>query len=139
MGAVLEHLRRSGEEPAAFADRHGWITAGSCGPCRLAAYGFEYARVLAGAGLERLPVARVEPLALMCGQPGAAAAGPGATRALMLAIVAGDVLTTLGHALRPYALDPGEVDSLLARAAGELADALEQRESLAPQIGRAHV
>jgi predicted nucleotide-binding protein (sugar kinase/HSP70/actin superfamily) len=127
VGAVLEHARRSGEDPGVFAGRHGWITAGSCGPCRLAGFGFEYARVLDGGGLGRLPVARVEPLSLAVdpapgGLPGLDSQ---AGNALLGAVVAGDVLTALGHALRPYAIDPDDVDAVLAAGAGELAEALE--------------
>jgi predicted nucleotide-binding protein (sugar kinase/HSP70/actin superfamily) len=138
VGAVLEHARRSGEDPAAFADRHGWLTAGSCGPCRLAAFGFEYARVLAGAGLERLPVAQIEPLVFMTGRvrAGLPCIGPQAANALLLAVVAGDVLTTLGHALRPYAVDPCDVDSLLESGVGDVAEALERRASLVAPLRR---
>ena len=42
VGAVLEHAQASGEAPAHFAQRHAWLTLGSNGPCRLAAFGFEY-------------------------------------------------------------------------------------------------
>jgi predicted nucleotide-binding protein (sugar kinase/HSP70/actin superfamily) len=125
VGAVLEHVRRSGQEPEHFADHHGWLTAGSCGPCRLASFGLEYARVLRGAGLGRLPVSRIEPLAFLEGQS-----------ALLHAVLLGDVLTLLGHTLRPYAVDPEDVDGLLASATGELAHALERRASLIAPLQR---
>ncbi len=134
VGAVLEHARCSGVEPSVFAGRHGWLTAGSCGPCRLAAFGFEYARVLAGAGLDQLPVARVEPLALLEGR--VPSARPAAANALLLAVAAGDALTALGHTLRPYAVDPRDVDALLASSVRELAEALQRRASLVPALRR---
>ena len=136
VGAVLEHARRSGEEPGAFAAGHGWLTAGSCGPCRLASYGFEYARVLEGAGLGSLPVARVEPLELLTG-PGANGLpdlGSKTRNRLLLAVVAGDVVTAVGHALRPYALEPDEVEALLQSSVGEMAKALERGASLDPPL-----
>ena len=137
VGSVLEHARRSGDEPAAFAERHGWLTAGSCGPCRLAAFGFEYARVLASAGLERLPVARIEPFVLLSGpEPGRPPILPASADALLLAVLAGDLLTMLGHALRPYALDPHDVQSLLASGVGEIAEALERRASVVSSLRR---
>ena len=143
VGAVLEHARRSGLEPSVFAAQNTWLTVGSCGPCRLSAFGFEYARVLGGAGLEELPVAFVDQLTLV---DGPLREGPGSSLsrltakeadALLLAIVAADVLTLLGHGLRPYALEPAAVDEIVTRATWEVAEALERRAPLLDAIARA--
>ena len=139
VGAVLDHARRSGEDPASFAARHAWLTVGSCGPCRLASFGFEYARVLEGAGLGGLPVIFVDQLAFARG----AVHGPhppldtAAADAVLLAVVAGDVLAALGHRLRPYAERPDEVDALLAAATAAVAGAFERRTSLIPALHEA--
>lgn len=138
VGAVLEHARSSGQDPAVFAARHGWLTAGSCGPCRLASFGLEYNRVLSGAGLGELPVVRIEPLALVTER--APCEGltldSRARHALLLAVIAGDVLTKIGHTLRPYATEPADVDSLIELGVREVSEALECRGSVERVIRR---
>ncbi len=138
VGAVLEHMQRSGQSPAAFAERHVWLTVGSCGPCRLAAFGLEYARVLDGAGLGRLPVSVVEQLVFAeAPRRGKDTIDP--AHALLLALVAGDVLTALGHRLRPYAVVAREVEALLESSVRDAAEAFEQRSSPVPALRRARL
>lgn len=126
-GAVLERARASGDL-AAFARGHAWVVPGSCGPCRLAAFPLEWQQVLEGAGLAQLRVERVDQLAFLP----ALERGPGL--GLLLALVAGDVLEALGHALRPYAEDAGELESTLEREAGAVAAAVEAGEPLEPAL-----
>jgi predicted nucleotide-binding protein (sugar kinase/HSP70/actin superfamily) len=136
VGAVLEHARRSGETPEAFAQRYGWLTVGSCGPCRLAAFGFEYARVLRGAGLGDLPVLFVEQVAFAHAPTsgGLARLDAGPAEALRDAIVAGDVLAALGRTLWPYAVDDREVDALLEEGLATLVACFEARCSPLPTL-----
>jgi len=138
VGAVLDHALYSGEEPGAFADRHAWLTVGSCGPCRLAAFGLEYSRVLRGAGLARLPVILAEQLAFVGESSGSSleSLDAEAAHALLVAIVAGDALASLGRQLRPYALDPDHVETVLAAGGQEVADALERKGSLVAAMAR---
>jgi len=97
LGAVIEQARAYGPE---FAHRHAWLTVGSRGPCRLAAFELEYERVLSGAGLGDLPILLLDQLAFA---GGGGPLGAEAPRALLTAVVAGDVLATLGHRWRPWA------------------------------------
>lgn len=124
VGAVLEHAARSGLSPREFGARHAWVAPGSCGPCRLAAFPLEWARVLEGAGLGALHVELFDQHAFGAALVGGdAARSPG--RALLAALVTGDVLATLGHRLRPWVEAPAALDALLDAAVRELAAALE--------------
>ncbi len=129
VGAVLEHSRASGLTPEAFAARHAWLTVGSCGPCRLAAYPLEFQRVLAGAGLGALPVVQVEQLAFAGGplprSPVTVPAPSGLFERVLEALVAGDVVTALGHRARPFVNEPEELADVLADGAAAVARALE--------------
>lgn len=117
VGAVLEHALRSGHRD--FDARYAWLTLGSCGPCRLSSFGIEYAQVLAGAGLARLPVVTALDLDLA-----------GAFQPLLAALVAGDILAAAAHRLRPRAFDPDDVDRWLSEAVDSASVALLEQRSL---------
>lgn len=137
VGAVLDAARGQ----AAFAEHYAWLTVGSCGPCRLSAFGLEWARVLGGAGHARLPIVGIEQVDFVDGPVpgGLARLGRGVADALLVAVVAGDVLVRLGHRLRPYVLDPAALDHALGALCAEVAGALAGRRPVAPVLraGRA--
>lgn len=124
VGAVLKHADASGLAPADFADRHAWLTLGSNGPCRLAAFGFEYRRVLTGAGLGALPLLSVGQLAFV-GHLTDSVLEPAAANAVLRAVITGDVLAALGHQLRPWVSEPAALDALLEGARDGLVTTLE--------------
>lgn len=129
VGAVLEHARSSGMVAHAFCETRAWLTVGSCGPCRLAAFPHEYARVLAGAGLGALPVVLVDQLAFARDRGPAAAPTIRAEEAsaLLVAVVVADVVVQVAHDVRPYAVEPGDVDALVGEAIADVALALDRR------------
>lgn len=133
VGTVLERARAAPEGPAAFARRHAWLVPASCGPCRLAAFPLEWARVLEGAGLAELQVELFDQFAFVPAlAAGAARATP--TRGLLLALVAGDVLETLGHRLRPFVEDAGALAQVLSHGTAALASAFEERREPRPVL-----
>lgn len=129
IGAVLEHARASGLPPGEFAARHAWLTLGSCGPCRLAAFPVEWRQILDGAGLNAL---RLEPV----NQQGFIThlAGPkrkhGLAAAVVSALIAADALEALGHRLRPHVKDPQALALAMDRGVSSLVTALEQRQGV---------
>jgi predicted nucleotide-binding protein (sugar kinase/HSP70/actin superfamily) len=129
VGAVLEHANKTTD----IASTRAWLTLGSCGPCRLASFSVEWAQILAGAGLGRLPVIAIEEIELTL-EPGPLKR---ASDTLLVALVAGDVLVKLGHALRPYVIDPLELEEALTEATGAIAGALSRRSPIAPVLARA--
>jgi len=134
VGAVIEHAGISGMHRRFFCEQRAWLTLGSCGPCRLAAFSHEYARVLTGAGLGALPVVLLDQLAFVGDTARSSPIDPAAASALLEAIVAADVVVQVGHRLRPYATDPAEVDDLVTRTVDALVAALERRSALAPSM-----
>jgi predicted nucleotide-binding protein (sugar kinase/HSP70/actin superfamily) len=126
VGAVLERARACGERPADFARRHAWLVPASCGPCRLAAFPLEWARVLEGSGLAGLHVELFDQFAFVPAlEAGGARTSP--ARGLLLALVAADVLEVLGHRLRPFVDEPDALTQVMSRGAAQLAAAFEAR------------
>lgn len=127
VGAVLEHARASGMDARSFCEERAWLTVGSCGPCRLAAFSHEYARVLAGAGLGALPVVFADQLSFAASRPAASLLHADEAQALLVAVVAADLVVQVAHAVRPYTVDPESVDEMVREAVADLALALERR------------
>lgn len=131
VGAVLEHARASPLSPEDFAAQHAWLTLGSCGPCRLAAFPVEWSQVLQGAGLGGL---RVEPLEQMGFLKGLAGEGPARHRGLgnsvVAALVAADAIETLGHRLAPWAVEPEALRSELGAGTQRVVAAVERGQGV---------
>lgn len=127
IGAVLEHAQSSRMDARTFCESRTWLTVGSCGPCRLAAFSHEYARVLGGAGLGGLPLLLVDQLAFSASSAHRADSPVGRKEATALlgALVAADMIVQVAHELRPYAIDPADVDGLARDAVKDVAVALE--------------
>lgn len=134
VGAVLEAAAAHGAGGAPFAERHAWLTVGSCGPCRLAAFGHEWAQVLGAAGHGALPIVTVEQLDFVeAPVPGGLSRlGDAPARALLAGAIAGDALVEVGNLLRPYVLDPSRLDAVLAGFAAKVAAAFVERLAIAP-------
>lgn len=127
VGAVLDHARAAGMPAADFAARHAWLTLGSCGPCRLAAFPVEWAQVLGGAGLEALRMEPLDQRGFIQGLSGLGEARHrGLGNALVSALIAADALETLGHRLRPWVEDPAALAHELAQGTARVVVALEQ-------------
>jgi predicted nucleotide-binding protein (sugar kinase/HSP70/actin superfamily) len=131
-GAVLEHARASHLAAADFAASHAWLTLGSCGPCRLAAFQVEWRRIFCAAGLGALEVMPFE-------QAGFAQAfgGRGAADAAASALAAADVLEALARRSRPRAVDAGELERALDRGVLDVTSALEHGRPVAAALGEA--
>lgn len=135
VGAVLQAAEASGLSRADFARTHQWVTVGSCGPCRLAAFPLEWAKVLRAEGLSGLGLELVDQLAFT------AALGPrglarSAGSVVLTALIAGDVLSALERSLRPWVSAPQDLDAVLASGVAELAVALEQGTGVRAALAR---
>ncbi|MBP7669234.1 MAG: hypothetical protein KA123_01475 [Candidatus Eisenbacteria bacterium] len=132
----LFRLRQAGVPD--IEERFAYVTAGSCGPCRFGMYEAEYRRSLAQAGFPRfriLVIQQAEGLKPSPSHAGALLERPfllGLIRALMV----GDILNELGHALRPYECERGSVDAALDEGRRWLYWALRDRESPVPALRR---
>ena len=125
VGAVLEHARASGLPAKDFAERHAWLTLGSCGPCRLAAFPVEWQQILGGAGLGGLAMEPVDQQGFIEGLAGGARKR-GLGNALVNSLIAADALETLGHRLRPRVQDPAALERELGQATARLVTTIEE-------------
>jgi predicted nucleotide-binding protein (sugar kinase/HSP70/actin superfamily) len=139
VGNLLKHLlrlRRAGVPD--ITERFAYLTAGSCGPCRFGMYENEYRHALAQAGFPGFRLLVVQQMRGLR-QTGAGGA-PLMERAFLLALIRalmlGDLLNELGHALRPYEREPGAVDEALDEGRRVLYWALRARENPVPVLRR---
>jgi predicted nucleotide-binding protein (sugar kinase/HSP70/actin superfamily) len=130
----LTALRDTERVPVAeIVQRHVFLTAGACGPCRFGTYATEYRKALRDAGFEGFRV-------LLFQQQGGfkQATGPEAGLELaprffmqvLKAVVAGDVLNALGYRIRPYELQAGDTDRAIERSKQILCEAFRDRRSI---------
>jgi predicted nucleotide-binding protein (sugar kinase/HSP70/actin superfamily) len=138
VGNLLKHLhalRAGGEQN--IEERYVFLTPGACGPCRFGMYDAEYRKALRDAGFGRFRIVLFEQTAGMAqsgglGDPGAEA-GIRVDRRFFLrcmpAIIASDIVNAVAYKIRPYELEPGATDRVLADARQILAHAFRQRLS----------
>lgn len=132
----LFQLRRAGVPQ--IEDRFAYLTAGSCGPCRFGMYEAECRRALSQAGFGRLRVMVIQQ-AHGLHQETSASTSPvdrAFLEALIRALMVGDLLNELGHALRPYEIEPGSVDAALDEGRRWLYWSFRDRESPIPALRR---
>jgi predicted nucleotide-binding protein (sugar kinase/HSP70/actin superfamily) len=138
VGNLLKHLqalRAAGESN--IEQRYVFFTPGACGPCRFGMYDTEYRKALRDAGFGNFRIVLFEQTAGLA-QSGAlgdpdAEAGIRVDRRFVLrcmpAIIASDIVNALAYKIRPYELEPGATDRVLADAREILAHAFRQRLS----------
>ena len=109
---TLFELERQGYSRPEIIDRFLFFTAGSCGPCRFGMYESEYRLALQNAGFDGFRVLLFQQndgIAARSGEPGLKFTlnfGLGALNAFNFA----DVLHDLAYQLRPYEIQPGDMD-----------------------------
>ncbi len=128
----LTHLRdekkMSKEE---IVEKHLFLTAGACGPCRFGMYVTEYRKALRDSGFDGFRV-------LLLSQSGDVKSASGGGLALskrdvlwaFRAILMGDALNALMYRIRPYEVALGSTDKAVAECREILSDAFEKRKSL---------
>jgi predicted nucleotide-binding protein (sugar kinase/HSP70/actin superfamily) len=128
-GALIQYLRNleaGGMPRSEIVDRYLFFTAGSCGPCRFGMYAAEYRQALQNAGYDGFRVLRFqqdEGIHQKTQAPGLKYTidfGLGMLKVLFL----GDVLNDLTHNIRPYEVNPGETDRVMALCMEDLCDHL---------------
>ncbi len=129
----LNQLEASGVSKKDIVENYLFATAGSCGPCRFGTYVTEYRKALRDAGFEGFRV-------ILFQQSGGFKQATGEEMGLKInanffitcckAILLGDALNALGYRIRPYELNQGETDKVLAQAKQEIARCFETRKGL---------
>jgi predicted nucleotide-binding protein (sugar kinase/HSP70/actin superfamily) len=132
----LFRLRRAGVPE--IEERFAYLTAGSCGPCRFGMYEAEFRRALTQAGFPgvRVLVIQQRQGLLQTGADGSTPFERPFVIALVRALMLGDLLNELGHALRPYEAQRGTVDEALDEGRRWLYWALRDHENPGPVLRR---
>ena len=129
----LIQLRDSGLSKKHIIENYLFATAGSCGPCRFGTYVTEYRKALRDAGFEGFRV-------ILFQQSGGFKQATGEEMGLKInanffitcckAILLGDALNALSYRIRPYEINKGETDKVLAEAKQKIAQCFETRKGL---------
>ena len=133
-GALVNHLRRLRDDDGVplqdILNNHVFITAGACGPCRFGMYEAEYRLTLRNAGFDGFRV-------LLFQQGGGfdqagLEAGVEFNLNFFISILnsflIGDLLNELAYAARPYEVERGRTDAVLARCVALCQDALRAKD-----------
>src|SRR4029077_20913381 len=102
-----------------IVDQYVFLTAGACGPCRFGMYVTEYRKALRDAGFEGFRVMLFQQqggLKQATGDDVGLELNPTFFKAVVKAIVAGDVLNAIGYRIRPYEVVPGATNAALEEA-----------------------
>jgi len=133
--AYLKHLRdEQGLSTEQILDDYVFVTAGSCGPCRFGMYEAEYRLALRNAGFEGFRVLVFSQTGGLSQSASAEEAGLALTplffATLVSAIMVGDLLNSVAHHIRPFEVNPGETDRVLAQCLTICQEALRQGEEV---------
>ena len=121
VGAVVNHLKRMRDEEGIpledILQKHLFVTAGACGPCRFGMYEAEYRLALRNSGFDGFRV-------MLFQQQGGldqAAVEAGLEfnlnffLSLLNAIFMGDILNEVAYHIRPYEVVPGRTNEVFAK------------------------
>ena len=130
----LVHMRdEEGMSTQEIIDKHVFLTAGACGPCRFGMYVTEYRKALRDAGFDGFRV-------LLFQQSGGVRQATGEELGLKIdlqfasgivrALMAGDVVNMQGYRMRPYEVVEGATDEAVARCKEILCETFAHRGSV---------
>lgn len=125
VGNLVQHLQKleaDGMSREEILDKHLFITAGACGPCRFGMYEAEYRLALRNSGFDGFRVMLFQQAGGM--NQSEAEAGLEMNADFFLAILnamnMGDLLNDVTYQVRPYEVNEGETDRVMDEAMEEL-------------------
>ncbi len=137
VGNLVKHLTKLRDEEKIpvkdIVENNLFMTAGACGPCRFGTYVTEYRKALRDAGFEGFRVMLFQQqggLKQATGEDPGLEFNPAFFRALLRAIMAGDVLNAVGYRIRPYEVNPGDTDRVLEECKKLLREKLEKGKGI---------
>lgn len=128
----LQKLESDGMSRQDIIDKHIFITAGACGPCRFGMYEAEYRLALRNSGFDGFRVILFQQSGGL-DQSGAEAGLEMNTDfflALLNALNMGDLLNDLGYQTRPFEIEPGTVNTALDDGMERLHDILRDKRRI---------
>jgi predicted nucleotide-binding protein (sugar kinase/HSP70/actin superfamily) len=127
----LQSLEESGLSRQQILDEYVFITAGACGPCRFGMYEAEYRLALRNSGFDGFRVMLFQQGGGM--NQSEAEAGLELNADFFLAILnamnMGDLLNDVTYQTRPFELEPGETDRVMAECMEDLRDLFREHRT----------
>ena len=120
-------------------DKHVFLTAGACGPCRFGMYVTEYRKALRDAGFDGFRVMLFEPNGGMSQATGREV-GLKMDKEFFLtlgkSVFAGDALNAIMYRIRPYEVEAGATDRAIVKCKEHINFALKNKKSLLKALWR---
>jgi predicted nucleotide-binding protein (sugar kinase/HSP70/actin superfamily) len=109
--------------------KYVFLTAGACGPCRFGQYRESYSLALDGMGLREFRLLLLEQAQLDqdATQGGGLEINLPVSLGIVWAILCADLLTDLEYRTRPYEVEPGQTDRVLAQSIEALYEVFRNR------------
>ncbi|MDH5681817.1 MAG: 2-hydroxyglutaryl-CoA dehydratase, partial [Spirochaetota bacterium] len=139
VGNLIKYLKNlrdvEGMSPQEINENYVFLTAGACGPCRFGMYEAEYRKALTDAGFpnfrvmtfeQKVNLGEIEEMGLKVDF--------NFIRTLVKCFIVGDLLNAMGYRIRPYEVQPGETDKVIAKGTEMLYEALNKGKSLTPVL-----
>lgn len=142
VGNLVKHLVALRDEKGLAAreiiDKYVFVTAGACGPCRFGTYATEYRKALRDAGFEGFRILLFQQQAGLNQSTGDAGLelNPAFFKAIVKAIIVGDIINLIGYRIRPYEVVPGATDAAIEECKRILRGALIENRSLTAALWR---
>jgi predicted nucleotide-binding protein (sugar kinase/HSP70/actin superfamily) len=131
----LVHLRdKQGMATQDIVSKYLFITAGACGPCRFGTYVTEYRKALRDAGFDGFRVMLFQQqggLKQATGEELGLEVNQEFCIAIVKAMLAGDVLNLMSYRLRPYELQEGATNTVIAECHQIMVDTFSSGASTA--------
>ena len=113
----LQGLKKDGMSTEEIIDKHVFVTAGACGPCRFGMYEAEYRLALRNSGFDGFRVILFQQTGGL--NQAEMEAGLEMNMDFSLAIInafnMGDMFNGVGYQIRPYEVVPGKTDEIMAK------------------------
>jgi predicted nucleotide-binding protein (sugar kinase/HSP70/actin superfamily) len=133
VGNLVKHLQglaASGKSREEICDQYVFFTAGACGPCRFGMYESEYRLALRNAGFERFRVLLFQQSRGL--SQGDVEDGLAMNLDFFLSILnalnMGDLLNEVVYQIRPYEVNPGETDRVVAGILDDLSGTMTNKK-----------
>ncbi|MBI2340854.1 MAG: 2-hydroxyglutaryl-CoA dehydratase [Deltaproteobacteria bacterium] len=130
---LIQLRDKEGMSTEDIIDRHVFLTAGGCGPCRFGMYVTEYRKALRDAGFDGFRVMLFEPNGGMnqaTGKEVGLKMDKDFFVTLAKSIFAGDALNAIMYRIRPYEVERGATDKAVLECREIIMKALKERTSI---------
>jgi len=143
VGNLVKHLinlrDKEGMSTEDIVNKHVFLTAGGCGPCRFGMYVTEYRKALTDAGFPNFRVMLFEPNGGMhqaTGQEVGLKMDKDFFLTLAKAIFVGDALNAIMYRIRPYEVEKGATDKAVEQCRELIMKSLSERKGLLKSLRR---